>query len=63
MFLGKMKSNNKDGNSAKITWASVEKLQSGTESGVTFLATCLASVTSVDEWIVDPGASQHMTNN
>ena len=41
----------------------MEKLLSGTESGVTFLATYLASVTSVDEWIIDSGASQHMTNN
>ena len=30
VFLGKMKSNNKDGNSAKITRASVDKLQSVT---------------------------------
>ena len=47
---------------AKITRASVEKLQSGTVR-CDFLATCLASVTSVEEWIIDSGASQHMTNN
>ena len=30
---------------------------------MTFLATCLDSVTSVVEWVIDSGASQHMTNN
>ena len=30
---------------------------------MTFLATCLDSVTSVVVWIIDSGASQHMTNN
>ena len=30
---------------------------------MTFIASCLASETSVDEWIIDSGASHHMTNN
>ena len=58
-----MKSNNKDGNSAKITRASVEKTAVWYRVKCDFSCHCLAGVTSVDEWIIDSGACQHMTNN